>query len=315
MKSASVPRVVLVTRPTEYEALIAEHGTFEQARFFLTQRDRDIGPLREAHRRFTASRRLVLRSIPARWRRALAARDDLSRFLFEPEDIVVVLGQDGLVANVAKYLQDQIVLGLNPDPERYEGILVPHPPEHIADLLERAPHRDFEIEHRSMVEACLDDGQKLVCLNEIFIGHTSHQSARYWISWSDSREYQSSSGVIISTGTGATGWARSVHRERSGSLSLPRPTDTHLVFFVREAFPSVATGTSLTQGEVAQGNHLEVVSQMNDGGVIFGDGIESDFLKFDWGREVKVGIADSRLHLARRTTGSPSPGEEGGSGG
>lgn len=41
-------------------------------------------------------------------------RGDLDRFLFEPDDIVLALGQDGLVANVAKYLDGQPVIGSNP---------------------------------------------------------------------------------------------------------------------------------------------------------------------------------------------------------
>ena len=39
-----------------------------------------------------------------------------------------------------------------------------------------------------MVEAVLDDGQSLLALNEVFIGHQSHQSARYRIAWGDRGE-------------------------------------------------------------------------------------------------------------------------------
>jgi len=60
----------------------------------------------------------VLGAIPSDWRRARVDRADLDRFLFEPEDVVVAVGQDGLVANVAKYLTGQPVIGCNPDPKR-----------------------------------------------------------------------------------------------------------------------------------------------------------------------------------------------------
>ena len=39
--------------------------------------------------------------------------------------VVVVLGQDGLVVNAAKYLDDQLVVALNPDPARIDGVLLP----------------------------------------------------------------------------------------------------------------------------------------------------------------------------------------------
>ena len=62
--------------------------------------------------------------MPADWRQALVRRADLDRFLFGPEDVVVAVGQDGLVANVAKYLDGQPVLGVNPAPDLYDGVLV-----------------------------------------------------------------------------------------------------------------------------------------------------------------------------------------------
>ncbi len=38
---------------------------------------------------------------------------------------------------------------------------------------------------------------------------------------------------------------------------------------------------------------------MNDGGVIFGDGIEADLIEFNWRQQVRVGLAKTRLHLVR----------------
>ena len=50
------------------------------------------------------------------------------------------------------------------------------------------------------VAAEADDGQRLLALNEVFVGHTSHQSARYRVTFGDAEERQSSSGVIVATG-------------------------------------------------------------------------------------------------------------------
>ena len=83
--------------------------------------------LAEVQARHDAPRRPDARS-PRRsrrdWRRGSVERADLARFLFEPEDIVVVVGQDGLVANVAKYLDGQPVIGVDPEPGRNPGVLV-----------------------------------------------------------------------------------------------------------------------------------------------------------------------------------------------
>jgi hypothetical protein len=290
-----LPRAVLVVRPTEYEELLARHGTREQLRFFLHERGRTLEEVLMHHERQTTAMRDVLGAIPPDWRRATVRRGELDRFLFAADDIVVVLGQDGLVANTAKYLDHQPVIGLNPEPDRWPGVLVPHPPEAAADLLRDVAAVRHFADNRTMVEARLDDGQRLLALNEVFVGHASHQSARYVIEG----ERQSSSGIIVATGTGATGWAASIRRERRSSLPMPGPEESALAFFVREAWPSAATGTTITEGRLEGSQALHVQSELGEGGVVFGDGIEADRLALDWGRRVEIGIADEILILVR----------------
>jgi len=172
---------------------------------------------------------------------------------------------------------------------------VPHPAAAAADLISAVPQGRATLTSRTMAEARLDDGQRLLALNEVFVGHRTHQSARYRIAVSGLAERQSSSGLIVSTGTGATGWARSVNLSRGNALELPEPAEQALAFFVREAFPSVATGTEVTSGLIGRAEALRVISEMNEGGVIFGDGIEEDHLDFAWGQSVDVRVAGSSL--------------------
>jgi hypothetical protein len=188
------------------------------------------------------------------------------------------------------------VLGVNPAPDLYDGVLMRAPLARLPRLLPACAAGDIETERRTMVEAELDSGERLLALNEIFIGHRSHQSARYRIEAEAKEENQSSSGLIVASGTGATGWARSI-METTGSKIALAPTEPAIAFFVREPFPSVATGVSLRSGKIATGA-LDVTSRMNEGGVIFADGIEQDFLGFDWGRTISVRPAGRGLKLA-----------------
>ena len=297
--AATVPRVVVVTRASEYDALLARHGTEPQVRFFLKQRGQSLDAVRKHHERWLGALEAVSQAIPSDWRRARVNRPELSRFLFEPGDLVVATGQDGLVANLAKYLRGQLVLGINPDAEHFDGVLVPHAPRRAKQLLAAMAAGRAEVEERTMVTARLDDGESLLALNEIFVGHRSHQSARYRLRLGTREERQSSSGLIVATGTGATGWARSINGERAHPLQLPKPSDWALALFVREPFPSVSTGISLDGGLVSRGGQLEVVSEMDDGGVVFGDGIEDDRLDFAWGMKLSIGISEQRLRLVR----------------
>jgi NAD kinase len=291
--------VVIVTRPTDYELLLAWHGTREAARFFLETRGQAVADVEARHRRFEDALHTVTSSVPMAWRRSRVDRADLARFVFEPRDFVMAVGQDGLVANVAKYLDGQLVIGVNPDPGRFDGVLAPHAAAAASKLLRAAAETKVDVEIRTMVEATLDDGQRLLALNEVFVGHRTHQSARYRVRHGDREERQSSSGIVVTTGTGATGWARSIHGAYRTAVALPRATEARLAFFVREAFPSVATGTTLIDGMVAEKEELAVISEMNDGGTLFGDGIEEDRLDFRWGMRARVRVARERLRLVR----------------
>jgi hypothetical protein len=249
------------------------------------------------HEQFLAARQIVLAGVPNKWRLGQISRESLDRFVFEPEDVIVVLGQDGLVANVAKYLTGQLVVGINPDRKSYDGLLVSHAPEATRSLLNGAVAGEVNVRARTMVEATLDDGQRLIALNEIFVGHKTHQSARYRLTFKGRVERQSSSGVIVATSTGATGWALSISQSRGATSPLPPPASPNLCFFVREAFPSVSTGTAITAGQLDPSDELNVVSELESDGVIFGDGIESDHLAFGWGMHLSIRAAQQHLNL------------------
>jgi hypothetical protein len=285
------PRVVVVHRATELDELLARHGTRGQVEFFLRGRGRDLTEVESRHAAVQRALAAISSVVPIDWRQGRVERTDLDRFLFGPEDVVVVVGQDGLVANVAKYLDDQPVIGIDTDPARNPGVLVRYPPEAVGDLLRSANRQDL----LTMVEATSDDGQRLRALNEVFVGPASHQTARYLLDAGGRHEAQASSGLVVATGTGSTGWCRSLWLEHHSRLALPRPTDPGLAWFVREAWPSPATGTSYTEGLLDDSSlSLRVESERM---VVFGDGIETDQLDLTWGQTLVVARSEHHLHL------------------
>lgn len=294
------PRAVVVYRPDEMTALVSNYGTVNNAAYLLGTRGLagSVAVAAASSERYDDALHVVAGAIPEGWRIARVERQLLDRFLFEPDDVVLVVGQDGLVANVSKYLTGQRVVGFNSDPSRNPGVLVPHHPGYAEDLLHSLERRT--VQDRTMVQATLDDGQSLVALNEVFVGHRSHQSARYHINYRAVDERHSSSGLIVATGTGCTGWASSIYNQtyahRADAPKLCSPERDELVFFVREPWPSPGTGTSIQCGTLAD-TTLLVVSEMEEGGVVFGDGIEVDHIVFNYGRRVEIRSADRKLHL------------------
>jgi NAD kinase len=293
------PRVVIVYRRTELEELRAQHATRGNAAFYLARRGRTLEDVEVAQAARTGAVQAINTAIPVDWRRGSVERADVPRFLFEPEDVVVAVGQDGLVANVAKYLDGQLVIGINDDPARNPGVLVQHPPSAAAALIRAAAARTsgLSVQARTMVEAVTDDGQRLLALNEVYVGQPTHQTARYTVRLSDQRaERQASSGLLVGTGTGATGWCRSVWLERHSAVPLPAPEVGELAWFVREAWPSPATGVTLTEGLLAEGASLWITAE-SDRLVAFGDGIEADTVSVIRGQTVQLGVAARRLRL------------------
>lgn len=296
------PRVVVVHRRTEREQIVREQGTWEQAKFQAKLRKSSVA-LSAVSERYDASERAlqsVSSAIPSAWRRGAVEREDLDRFLFEPEDLVVVVGQDGLVANVAKYLDGQPVIGIDPNPGSGLGVLTRHRADDCGRLLQATADGRTTQQPRTMVEAVVDDpssGLALTAVNEIYLGSPTHQSARYELTLPDGRaEAQSSSGLLAGTGTGATGWLLSAARERHSPLTLPSPTDRGLGWFVREAWPSPTSGSELTQG-VTEGDQALKVLVRSESLVIFGDGMEADRVALTWGQTVTITPARRTLHL------------------
>jgi NAD kinase len=305
MAQSLAPRVVVVSRHSELTELLGRHGTKGAAGYYLKQRGRRLDEVESHDDALELALTSVSAAIPPQWRRGAVDRADLSRFLFAPEDIVVAVGQDGLVANVAKYLSGQPVVGVDPEPGRNAGVLVRFPADELGPVLAQVHSGRAALESRTMVQAYLDDGQQLTGLNEIYVGHGSHQSARYSLSTPDGqRERQSSSGVVVGTGTGATGWCASIARERAAPPRLPDPVTPQLCWFVREAWPSPSTGVRLTEGLLEPLEALEITSE-GEQLVCFADGIEDDRLMPSWGQRITITLADNHLNLVVPTAIRP----------
>ena len=301
-------KVVLVTRRTRLEGLVAKHHTLGQARFYVEHLGADFGDYLQENAAYAQSLQMVVRALQAWGRYQIVDRDYLPNFVFARDDLVVALGQDGLVANTMKYLEGHPLIGLNPEPSRWDGLLLPFSPADLAALLPDVAADRRPAKAVTMAQATLSDGQTLKAVNDLFIGPRSHASALYELELGGRRENQSSSGVIVSTGLGSTAWMKSVvtgaaaiaQRLQPGKSLVykPQPWDAQqLTFAVREPFPSKASRTELVFGPVTREQPLKLRSRMPENGVIFSDGIEQDFLRFNAGVEATIGLAPTRGQL------------------
>jgi NAD kinase len=303
-------KIVLIVRRTRLDDLIGRFNTEDQARFYIEHLGADFSDYLAEDRTYKTAVHAAEEILSRHGRLQVVPRAFVPNFIFGPKDTVIVLGQDGLVANVLKYLDGQPLLGVNPDPGRWEGVLLPFTVHDLDGLMPQvfAEKRGFRAV--TMAEARLNTGQVLRGVNDLFIGPRTHVSARYTIRMGERFENHSSSGIIVSTGLGSTGWLRSILAGAKGIASVLSGGSIkagekgefawdadYLYFSVREPWPSKTSSAGITFGKVTPEAPLVLVSQMPENGVIFSDGIESDFLQFNSGTEARVSLAPKKGHL------------------
>ncbi len=307
------PRVVIIYRETRLDELKRRYNTLAQARFYIEHLGADFDDYVADDKSYKESLVLVQSTYQKIAKVQLVDRSFLSNFIFAGDETIVVVGQDGLVANTLKYVRDIPVVGINPEPQRYDGILLPFNANDIAKLAPETINHSGSIRTISggkrqqkavtLAKAELSNGQSMIGVNDIFIGPRQHSSARYELKWKNASELQSSSGVIVSTGLGSTGWFQSLlsgARGIAGNLNKDRAnlqrgfawSAEHLYFCVREPFPSQITGTDLVFGKVSKKQPLKISSHMPENGVIFSDGVLDDTIDFHSGLTATVGLAD-----------------------
>lgn len=297
-------KIILVTRKTRLTELIRKYNTAAQAKFYIEHLGADFSDYVNEDTAYREAVTFVANTAEKYARLQQIDRDFLPNMVFGRRDIIIAVGQDGLVANTLKYLDGQLLLGVNPDPRRWDGLLLPFEAKDLETILPKVLAQNRPVREITMAQATTQDGQVMRAVNDLFIGQKTHASARYDLTWNKQREHQSSSGIIVSTGLGSTGWYRSILTQASGLAQNfgQRPftekrqawDDQRLTFVVREPFPSRSTQTNLIYGRLKEDDTLKILSQMPENGVVFSDGIETDAIEFNTGTEITVQMAPQR---------------------
>lgn len=204
---------------------------------------------------------------------------------------------------------------VNPDPARWDGVLLPFEARELEKIIPQTIMGDCDVRNVTMAKAVTNDGQEMLAVNDFFIGPKSHISARYDLTTRHTlrgivTESQSSSGIIVSTGIGQTGWYKSVMAQAKAACGLfgYAGSDDYekigwdekkLSFVVREPFPSNTTDATVVFGMLSKGDPFRVLSKMPEKGVIFSDGMEEDEIEFNSGVEVSIGMAKTQGCLVR----------------
>lgn len=303
-------KIILIVRKTRLENLVHKYNTFEQAKFVIEHSGSDFSDYVLEDNIYKKAISSLVSQLEQIGIVQVLDRDFISNFIFGKDDIIVTAGQDGLTANVLKYLDSQPVIGVNPDPERFDGVLLPFEVKDVSKIVMDLINNNRNFKEVTLAKVSLNDGQSILGVNDIFIGQRTHTSAQYILSQNSNEERQSSSGIIISTGLGRTGWFKSILRGASkiaeslqnknielNEMDNFKWNSDFLYYTVREPYPSKWTKADMVFGKVEKKTSLKIRSLMPENGVIFSDGIESDYLEFNSGSLAEVTIADHKGRL------------------
>ncbi len=336
-------KAIIVKSKTRFEQLSEQYNTSEQAHFMMKQQRANIEVqadfLNEESKRSLKDNRekrkwdkgsgefsdfeddhkqyyLILEAIQNIAAKHLKIKivesSFLPSFIFSENDIIIVIGQDGLVANTAKYTNQLPIIAINPDPTRFDGVLLPFTVQTFERAFLQVIQNRYKYQMATMADVLMNDGQRLLAFNDFFVGTVSHTSARYLLTFDGETETHSSSGIIISTGAGATGWLSSLFNMANGmnrifgtgqvcqNPAITRDNDS-LVFVVREPFLSKTSQITINAGIITPQKELVIESLMPKTGIIFSDGLESDKLKFNTGSIAKIGVAKEKAKLVLPT--------------
>jgi NAD kinase len=211
-------------------------------------------------------------------------------------DLVVVLGGDNSFTKVSHFINnDTVILGVNSDPDRSDGHLLPYSitdNQSVFDLCEIIDFEQFITHEWPTLEATLD-GKKIVpATSEYFFGERQRNKMSRHILVYEGNEYeQKSSGIIITTGAGSTGWFSSANidpKTRKPYRDSWLPELNTVAFTVTEPFNNGARLNNFGNIGGYYGEEITLYSLNDDDGMVSVDSWEE--YGFQRGSEAKIKI-------------------------
>lgn len=122
-------------------------------------------------------------------------------------DLVISIGGDGTVLDVARFVDRTPILAVNSSPSTSYGHFACVTADRLVDLLDRIGRDEIEPVELARIRLLIDGKRHLQpVLNDVLVADTvPSTTSRYVIHVGDDEEEQKSSGVWVSTAAGSTG--------------------------------------------------------------------------------------------------------------
>ena len=190
------------------------------------------------------------------WKNSLKKND------FKEKDLIITIGGDGTFLSASHFIKDQLIIGINDKPTRSEGALTSIKIGDVKRKLKRILKKRFKIINATRIEVKLLQKNKCIltelALNEIYIGNINPQhTSKYKINFKNKIEKQTSSGILISTGTGSSAWYKSM-----GGKVFSK-TKKIAKFMIRELYVRKLNKPKMKKGTIKENESLEIENFVN----------------------------------------------------
>lgn len=308
-------RVVLACKQTSREFFASRYGAGWRA--MLERFDLELQEVELEH---AAHHRAVDSLVEAFAARGLSPTVHVGRAYGAAElrgaDLIISVGGDGELLNAGRYLDGPHLLVGFCSYERSAGRLLLPPTVSPAALAAAALDGTGTVQEWTRLQATVygPDPEPLrdLALNEIYVGDRfSVGTARYTLSVGDHEEKQRSSGLLVCTGAGSTGWYANVLVPSAGGCKRPDCFDRRsreLRWVVRDPIRSPEEPT-LISGAIPEGLSFTVKSTMNSDGVVAFDGSKETYdrprvMPFNRGATLEVRAAAQPLRVLQVAPGA-----------
>ncbi len=218
-------------------------------------------------------------------------RSRLNKSAFRNKNLIIAIGGDGTFLRTSHFIKNELVLGVNSDPDRKEGFFMSSCKNDFDKKFKMFLKNKFYIEKLTRLKSRINKKEICPALNEVFIGNKiPYKTSHYKVFLDHKNEEQKSSGIIVSTGAGSNAWLKSAGVKPFSSCSKK------FYFIVREPYTGKLTKPLLTKGFIGHNQILKIKSGMDNGIVAVDSNKE---YKFNKGSVIEITISKNPIKLVR----------------
>lgn len=254
--------------------------------------------IRKSHERQSQARAMLEQVLPGA---TFIEASQATRAQVKGAHLVVALGGDNHFQRVARLLTEQLIVGVNSDPQTSAGALTRFTVTGFTRSLRRLLAGSLPVEEWTRLQVAVN-GTPLAdqALCEVFVGERDRCAMSRHVLESDRRrEEQKCSGLLVVTGAGSTGWYASAARFLAAGNVPFSKTHHGFRFLVTEPHQTPFQRNRLLHGRLTGNKRLTLVSLNGRHGTVCLDAFQHHALPYGAKVEIILGkplrvIAPSR---------------------